>query len=576
MTRNLYCQSSQLNKIQRSIVLKFIYPKPVHNFLFCIIAVFLLASGLFLSTSYASVQRLAVIPFQVNAEKDLTYLKRGIVDMLSSRLAHEETLIVISREETAKVLESVSSPMNINKARQVAAKLGADYIIFGSLTLFGQNVSLDAQLTDVAGLKQPLRFSRQGTGVDSIIPGIDEFAAQINENVFGRKTTTTARRPAATQQAPAYDARTHPEKLFGSGAMDDSVAQGDAPNTSFILGAGQRKTKDFWKSQNINERITGIAVGDTDQDGQKETVVLTAHGVDIYRFAQKRFVRVAQISKNSRNPYISVDVADINANGYPEIFVSALSAQHNQARSFVLEFDGTAYKKIVAESSWYYRVINPKGIPVLFGQRQASGRYPYGKKVVEMTWQAGEYVATRSIRLSTPTNLMGFAAGDIVNDQGEIFVGYTDTDRLFISDTSGKHSWKSESIYGGNLTHFKLDIDELGPIENRKYLPMRLLLADLDNDGRLEIITAVNKDMAGRRLQTFRDFKSGWVESLTWDQIGLNTNWKTRNIAGRISDYTIGDFDNDGLPELVVSVVLQEGDVFGTKPKSTVIAFDLK
>ncbi|GAG74886.1 unnamed protein product, partial [marine sediment metagenome] len=39
--------------------------------------------------------------------------------------------------------------------------------------------------------------------------------------------------------------------------------------------------------------------------------------------------------------------------------------------------------------------------------------------------------------------------------------------------------------------------------------------------------------------------------------------WKTREISGHISDYTIADIDNDGRDELVFSVVSKTGSVLG-------------
>lgn len=555
--------------------------KTVPAFLLWFMAMLLVVSSLFATSAIAAVKRLAVIPFQINAEKDLSYLKQGIVDMLGSRLAHEETLVVIGKEETAKVLESVSGPLNIKTARNIATQLGADYIIFGSLTLFGQNVSLDAQLADVSGIKQPFHFSRQGKGVDSIIPSIDEFAALINENVFGRKTNTTLQRKSSSaSSSQTLDARTHPEKLFESGAMDDDQKKGGglmgAPNPSFISGSPRRSGRSFWKGKNFKQLIVGIAIADTDKDGRQETIVVSDQSVEVYRFEQKRFFRVAEIHKTNQDHFIGVDVADVNQNGYPEIFVTALTADLSLGASFVLEYNGSGYAKIVDRTRWYFRVAKTDGLPMLFGQRQSAGQNPYSKRLAELTWQGGEYVPSRTIRLKEPANLLGFIAGDISNDKSETFVAYTDYDRLVVSDASGRNNWKSEDVHGGSMTYFMMDKEEPDQLENRKYLPVRLLLVDLDNDGTLEIITARNNEMSKRKLQSFRRFSSGYIESLSWDRIGMNANWKTPKMAGRISDFAIGDFDNDGQLELMATIVLVEGDVIGTRPKSTIIAYNLK
>jgi len=56
----------------------------------------------------AEVKRVAIVPFKINSEKDLSFLGDGIVDMLTSRLSVEDKVSVLSREEIASVLKTVS------------------------------------------------------------------------------------------------------------------------------------------------------------------------------------------------------------------------------------------------------------------------------------------------------------------------------------------------------------------------------------------------------------------------------------------------------------------------------------
>ncbi|MGB5617909.1 MAG: hypothetical protein WBM78_13785, partial [Desulfobacterales bacterium] len=50
----------------------------------------------------AEPQRVAVLPFKMNAEKDLSFLRNGIFDMLSSRLSDPGKVQVLSRTEVEK------------------------------------------------------------------------------------------------------------------------------------------------------------------------------------------------------------------------------------------------------------------------------------------------------------------------------------------------------------------------------------------------------------------------------------------------------------------------------------------
>ena len=62
---------------------------------------------------------------------------------------------------------------------------------------------------------------------------------------------------------------------------------------------------------------------------------------------------------------------------------------------------------------------------------------------------------------------------------------------------------------------------------------------------------------------------------MIWNGLSLTPNGTPRSITGRISDFTVGDIDNDGADELVIAVVAKEGSIIFTDSVSNIIAFDL-
>ena len=68
--------------------------------------------------SAADPQKVAIIPFKMNAEKDLSFLRDGIVDMLTSRLTWSDKVAVINRQKTAEKAASVKGPLTEAQARQ--------------------------------------------------------------------------------------------------------------------------------------------------------------------------------------------------------------------------------------------------------------------------------------------------------------------------------------------------------------------------------------------------------------------------------------------------------------------------
>ncbi len=69
-----------------------------------LLSIMLFGLGLFQAgTSMAKKpKRLAILPFSMNADRDLTFLQKGIVDMLSSRLAWKGKVTVIEKGKVKK------------------------------------------------------------------------------------------------------------------------------------------------------------------------------------------------------------------------------------------------------------------------------------------------------------------------------------------------------------------------------------------------------------------------------------------------------------------------------------------
>lgn len=546
------------------------------------------------SPVFAAPFRVAVLPFEMNAEKDMTFLQEGILDMLSSRLARRNEVEVIDENETKAALASVEGFDGESRALLVGGKLQADYVLFGSLTVFGESVSIDAKMVDVGGRREPLPFFAQTRGMGEVIPQINQFATNINATVFGRGVV---RRPGvapapqtgslpATQVQPAlpvYDPRMHPEKLLQSDSQAENRVPVDgrpyrAPNPAFVATAPAAGTdsRTFWKSRNFKTLITGLAVADVNNDGQREIIVVSKKLVSIYQVQNKRLVKFGEIAKTRNNTHISVDAADINGNGTPEIFVTSLGPNRATVASFVLEYTGSDYKVISKGNNWYYRVVqtNDRGA-VLLGQRQRmADESIFHGAIQEMSWQGDRLVPGRRLFKGGKANLMGLAYGDIIHSGQGTIVAYSDWDRIRVYGAGGEMIWEDGERSGGNATCFTLPKVEPGH-ENIQFFPLRIRTTDIDRDGKPEILVARHAELAKSMLKNFRSFSKGQIESMAWDHLGLIPQWKTQTFGGRASDFVVGDFDNDGLDELIIAVVSKEGAVAFKDSVSSLIAFDL-
>ncbi|GAG97050.1 unnamed protein product, partial [marine sediment metagenome] len=78
--------------------------------------------------------------------------------MLSSRLSLEDKVVLISKEEVSRAIKDLPEPINQETAFSLATKLEADYVLFGSLTVFGESISTDARFFDVHQKKPVVVF----------------------------------------------------------------------------------------------------------------------------------------------------------------------------------------------------------------------------------------------------------------------------------------------------------------------------------------------------------------------------------------------------------------------------------
>jgi len=559
--------------------------------------------------------RILILPFNIHSEKDLSFLIEGIEDMFSTRLTLENKIIPISREQTRQVIKDISEPISQKIAISLGEKLQADYVIYGSVTVLGNSISTDARFLDTRKNKDVATFYETGENNSDVIFHINRFAAQVNETVFGRKAGEESSYETASPEPSIDSSRKHPETLWleKKKELEEKKEAPAAPKTepsvtdesesvpsvspepepvlsketepeSYEHEADSVKTSSFkpsgkfWKSESFKMQIRSMAIGDVDGDSKNEIVFIDDKNLLVYRNTDGRFEKVGDIEGSGTYNFIGVDVADINRNGKSEIFVTNLNKHTDNLKSFVMEWNGRDFSLITDKSSWYYRVIQvPEQGNILIGQKRGI-RDIFTTGIEELKWKDGEYVPVKEHILPLWINVFGFTYGDIMNTGHKMIAAFAENEHIRVLNMNGSEEWRSSEPLGGSMVYLNSpakgspSIDSVMETE-RRYLPQRLFIGDFDKDGKYELIVGKNKDSAGRVFSKLRFFKSGHIEALGWDQAGLYQKWQTREITGHISDYAIGDIDNDGDNELVFSVVAKIASVLSSS-KSFIISQD--
>ncbi len=172
--------------------------------------------------------KVAVLPFEINAPQDLSYVREGIRDMLSTRLYVPGKVVVIDETEVEKVLKDFSGPLNEKTIRKIGERLEADYVVFGSLTTFGQKASLDAKLIPIKEEKPPLALFVNTNTLDDLIPKLADFAKQGVAYIEGQPPTgqmlalkpQAPSSPSQVSTASNYNMASQPSQVVANAPQD--------------------------------------------------------------------------------------------------------------------------------------------------------------------------------------------------------------------------------------------------------------------------------------------------------------------------------------------------------------------
>ncbi len=129
--------------------------------------------------------KVTVLPFSIYSAEDLSSYERDIQEVLLSALAYHERIEPLDLDKLdAIVAGKLPSEMDENYLREVGRRMGADYVVLGSMTKVGETISLDARLVDPRSKKEPERFYVETYGVATVLDRVGELAKKINESIF--------------------------------------------------------------------------------------------------------------------------------------------------------------------------------------------------------------------------------------------------------------------------------------------------------------------------------------------------------------------------------------------------------
>jgi hypothetical protein len=367
-----------------------------------------------------------------------------------------------------------------------------------------------------------------------------------------------------------------------AGLLDTIVATLDLASKKDVLGEIRpffmpvKEEKSVTPELPIDARY--FTAADFEGDGKLEYAFSDGSKLHVYRHepAGWRELWTESVPPASTGiKHINIDAADINGNGRPEIFVTAMLG--GKVFSYVVEYQDGAYRR-TADVPGFLRVTTYPGKgPMLLGQDYDPVTFYSGKPKL-YSWQEGKYAPGAEFPLPNGVTLYGFVVAALGEAQ-PLLVAFDDDDHLMVysKDTL---LWKSGEEYPAAGTTVYKPATGIGAVltrdaaQNDKSLRVRIrgrvAAVDINGDGTDEIIVPKN---IGDTFFGIAGIKEAQIVSLGWTGARLDPRWTVKDITGAALDVQILRQDKGAAQILVL--VRTKGNLF-TKDRQQVMSYSVK
>lgn len=498
----------------------------------------------------------AIAPFQVNGPNSYQYLQNAIPPMLNSRLFTANTNEPVAGQDS---LASSPAPQSQKAAQELRKKHNADYLIYGTVNVIGDNASLDIS---VVGDNNFYWQKSSQNNINNLLACVNSIASGINQEVF--KTSGAAAVPA-----PARSSFIN--------------AETGAPSTSYLnpelryQGVDENKAR----SQTLPYESVGMQVADFDGNGFNEVLLGSTNEIIMYTYADNQLKELARKKLYSSANILRISILPYNGKNY--IVVATCDSANNDARSYIFLYNGKQFQEITS-TRYYLNVTKTSayGQPELVGQNADATRFVKGS-VFRMNFDGKEVTKGSNLTLLPgKADVFNFTWIPSGQDSGDVIAVIDDQDRLNIFNSQGKILAKTDDYYASTANRVAItrDIGGFASQEGKidllyHYVPNAINVTDLDNDGRCELIMSKPLSLAAGMLNNYRNYAQSEVHALVWDGVGTNLLWKTRRIKGTITDVKIADPNNDGVLDLVINVNTYPGTLGASKIRTFITLYPL-
>lgn len=509
----------------------------------------------------ADISSYAVLPFKVNGPSGFTYLEKAIPSMLTSRLYWQDHVQPVSDASLAKAGKVTSA----ERASRAISATGADYVIWGDVTIVEQEASIDVR---VQGKNGKTWHKASKTQVNDLISALQNIAGAINAEVFGRGGQATGSVAMVNQMNP---------NLVHNEATQRQVYLN--PQFRYQGSDGTRL-----RSQTLPYAAIGMVVADVNGDGKNEIVVASDKRVYVYRWNNGSLVPLGEYKISPRVTPMLLRSLDMDRDNIDELVLGTYDEEDTEPFAYILSFKGNKFTELVERAPYYVNVVRtlPDFLPTLVGQKGDPNRIFSRAGVYEMAKQGNSLIPFKKLALPSGANALNFAyLPGTAGKETDKIVMLTGDENLRVFSPNGSQLAQTDEMFSGSAIGIaeQTNMPGMGKndvlIPSNYFIPLRMIPNDLERDGSWELMVNKPISVSAQFFENYRFFPEGEIHNLYWDGVGLSLQWKTRRIKGSVVDFDIADPNNDGTKDLVVCLNTHPGALGLQNRKTIIVAYPL-
>ncbi len=506
------------------------------------------------------------------------YLRDSIQAMLAGRLAAGDGVKVLEKTFSQKELNALKKEGTPGSLSIGGEK--ADYLLTGELFALTSGLEVLVDLYPLVPEKEVMHFSLLAKTSDTLIADVEQLAGDIAETAFGAQPFVAGqqtRRGVADGSSAFVTA--HPEAAYKKNVHTGTII-GVAGSGVTTRGRGARMTT------TVPVDMRAMAVGDVTGDGEKEILLLAGSSLRLFGTQENALVQLSETALPKNLVSHALNLADLDGDGRDEIYISATDGLY--VASMIMHYQpGTGFQVSTENIRWYLRplLVPGKGWQ-LAGQQRGIARIDLVRPGISLVTLDADNKVVEGDRLPLPpaVNLFDFVYADLDGDGFYEVIAVDPKEKLRVYSPGNELMWVSKDNFAASKIYLGPPRGGIGDENQRRnftsdedadreviFVPGRLIVTDIDNDGRQEIVVSEGEKIGLSYFNRLRLYAGGAVVSLAWNGAALDESWRTGNFKGYVAGYGFTLLDAAQLQDTTENIPAEKtlGRLFvGHLPKS--------